>query len=146
MLLLLFYRWFLILSPIFGLLILTIAIHLLVEKCFHNCNSVDLENGENQENVEEPMQYLMTPFYALIRVSFLLILGYFLHTVSIHVFVPRLTLLLKDSYEIISSAVHVLLFYIRNPYLRSYVLRNILSSSSVQPQQNEQIEIELQTF
>ena len=135
-----------ILSPIFGLLILTIAIHLLVEKCFHNCNSVDLENVENQENVEEPMLYLMTPFYALIHLYFFFILGYFLHTVSIHVFVPRLTLLLKDSYQIIFSAVHVLLFYIRNPYLRSYVLRNILSSSSVQPQQNEPIEIELQTF
>ena len=135
-----------ILSPIFGLLFLTIAIHLLVEKCFQICNSVDLENVETQENVEEPMMYLVTPFYALIHTSFLLTLGYFLRNLSIQKFDPRLNLLLKDSVEIILSVANVLLFYIRNPYLRNYVLRNILPSSTVQPQQNEQIEIELQTF
>ena len=98
-----------ILSPIFGLLISTIAIHLLVEKCFHNCNSVDLENVENQENIAEPMTHLINPSFLIIT-AVSLISGYFLYAASIQTFVPRLILLLKDSCEIILSVVFVLIF------------------------------------
>ena len=102
------------------------------------------ENVENSQNVEEDMTELVTPWFGVMIVPVFLISGFFLFTVPIQIFYPRLILLLKDSYEIILSVFLVLIFYLRNPHLRNYVLRNISSSSSVQPQQSQQIDIELQ--
>ena len=109
-------------------------------------NVENSQNIENSQNNEENMMALITPIFGLIILPVALIIGFILHAVSIQFSFSRLTWLLKDSYEIIVSVFMVLIFYLRNPHLRNYVLRNILSSSSVQPQQSHQIEIELQTI
>ena len=109
-------------------------------------NVENSQNIENSQNDEENMMPLITPIFGLIILPFCLIIGFTLHEVSIQLSFSRLSLLLNDSYEIIESVFIVLIFYIRNPHLRIYILRNILSSSSVQPQQSHQIEIELQTI
>ena len=109
-------------------------------------NVENSQNIENSRNNEENMMALITPIFGLIILPVCLIIGFTLHAASIQLSFSRLLWLLKDSYEIIVSVFMVLVFYIRNPHLRIYILRNILSSSSVQPQQSHQIEIELQTI
>ena len=119
--------------------------HLLIEKCFQLCNTITTDHEENQDNATEPMTHLITPFW-LIIFSVLLMSAYFIRYLSNCVFLSRYILLLRDSFEIIWSVVLVMIIYIRNPHLRNFILRRTLSLNAIQPQENQQIGIELQTI
>ena len=129
------------------LLFFIISLHLLIEKCSQLHNNITIENGENQNNATEHMTHLITPSF-LIIFAVLLISSYLLTSLRYlsNIFVSRYIVLLRDSAEIILSVVLVLIFYVRNPHLRNFIIRNTLFSNSIQPQENQQIQIELETI
>ena len=131
------------------LMFLIISMHLLIEKCFQLHSSTTMENGKNQNNATEPMTHLITPSF-LIIFAVLLISSYLLIATSLryllNIFASRYIVLLRDSAEIILSVVLVLIFHVRNPHLRNFIIQNTLFSNSIQPQENQQIQIELETI
>ena len=132
-----------ILCSAIGLLLLVIIMHAMVEKIMKNFNSAAMEDVENQE-IGEPLEHL----FDSTSIVFLVILffsSYALRFSPNQILNLRFSLLLLDSISIVRDVVFLSHIYYRNPHLRAYVWKNMISTSSVQPQY-DQNEIELQSM
>ena len=138
-----FFRWAIILWIAVGLLLLVIIIHTMVEKVMKNFHNAAIEDMGNQET-GEPLEHLFDStsivFLVILSLSFFA-LGYS----PIQILNLRFSLLLRDSILIVRDVVFMSHIYYRNPHLRAYVWKNMISTSSVQPQ-HDQNEIELQSM
>ena len=124
------------------ILFFVVLLHMLVGKCkkYWSNEISDPEVVENQEAEEQSFFNFYTVLNYIIAVSFLL---FFKFSLQYDLLSPRISLLLKDSQNILPCMITVPNFYIKNPLLRHYVWKKILRISTVQPENNQ---IELQSI
>ena len=132
-----------ILCSTIGLLLLVIIIHTMVEKIMKNFNSAAMEDVENQE-IGEPLEHLFDST-TIVFIAIFIILSFALRFPPIQILNLRFSLLLLDSISILRNVVFMSNIYYRHPHLKAYVWKNMISTSSVQPQ-HDQNEIELQSM
>ena len=137
------FRWFVILAFVFCILSFVILIHVLVEKCNKYWNN-EVSDSEVVENEETDKQHSFVDFYTvvvcIIIISFFLFIRF---SLQYHLLSPRISLLLKDSANILECMIGIPNYYLKNPKLRHYIWKKILRRSTVQPENNQ---IELQSI
>ena len=138
-----FFRWAIILWIALGLLLLVIIIHTMVEKVMKNFHNAAIEDMGNQE-IGEPLEHLFDST-SIVLLVIILFSSYALRFLPNQILNLRFSLLLLDSIPIVRDFVFMSHMYYRNPHLRAYVWKNMISTSSVQPQ-HDQNEIELQSM
>ena len=138
-----FFRWAIILWIALGLLLLVIIIHTMVEKVMKNFHNAAIEDMGNQE-IGEPLEHLFDSTSIVFGVI-IFYSSYALRFSPNQILNLRFSLLLLDSIPIVRDFVFMSHMYYRNPHLRAYVWKNMISTSSVQPQ-HDQNEIELQSM
>ena len=128
-------RWFIILAFVLCVLFFVILLHILVEKCNKYWSNEISEVVENQEADE---QYSFCDFYTavngIVMISLILIIAY---SSKYHLLPLRISLLLKDSNNILACMIAIPNYYIKNPLLRHYVWKKIMRISTVQPENNQ---------
>ena len=137
------FRWFVILAFIFCILSFVILIHVLVEKCNKYWNN-EVSDSEVVENEETDEQHSFVDFYTV--VNCIIIISFFLFirfSLQYHLLSPRISLLLKDSENVLECMIGIPIYYLKNPKLRHYIWKKILRRSTVQPENNQ---IELQSI
>ena len=125
------------------LVLLVIIIHTMVEKIIEVFHNTPMEDMENQE-VDEPLEHLFDST-SIVLITILIFSQFALHFSPIQILNTRFSLLLLDSLAIIRDIIFMLHIYYRHPHLRAYVWKNMMNTSSVQPQ-NGQNELELQSI
>ena len=100
----------------------------------------------NQQNYEQFVHvYGPTSFVVFSVLAVLYLFKHIFTVLPIPQMTIRLNLLLFDSFPILVFVAFLTNFYYKNPYLRTYVWRKVMNSSSVQPQ-SDHIDIELQSI
>ena len=118
--------------------------HLLVEKCNNYWSNEISDSVEDVENNETDEQHSIVDFYSalnfIVIISFIYSLRF---SVQYYFLSPRMSLLLRDSEIILELMITIPNYYLKNPLLRHYILKNILRRSTVHPENNQ---IELQSI
>ena len=113
-------------------------LHILVEKCREKYWSNEISDSEVVENQEENEQYSFCDFYTAVNSIVMLTLIIFILFSSQHHLLPlRLSLLLKDSNNVLACMMAIPNYYIKNPLLRHYFWKKIMRISAVQPENNQ---------
>ena len=138
------FRWFPILASILGILSIVILTHLLVEKCNNYWSNAISDSVEDVENYETDEQHSIVDFYSALNFIVIILFIYSLRfSLQYYFLSPRMSLLLRDSEIVLELMITVPNYYLKNPLLRHYILKNVLRRSTVQPENNE---IELQSI
>ena len=115
--------------------------HLLVEKCNNYWSNEISDSVEDVENNETDEQHSIVDFYSalnfIVIISFIYSLRF---SVQYYFLSPRMSLLLRDSEIVLELMITIPNYYLKNPLLRHYILKNVLRRSTVQPE-NNQIEL-----
>ena len=133
-------RWFIILAFVLCVLFFVILLHILVEKCNKYWSNEISEVVENQEAEE---QHSFFDFYTgvnyIIMISFIFFIQFLLQYLSLSL---RISLLLKDSKNILTNMITIPNFYLKNPGLRHYIWKKILRRSTTVQPENDQMELQ----
>ena len=124
------------------ILFLVILIHTLVEKC-KKYWSYKVSDSEVVENQETDSQHSIVDFYTVVFYIIIILLIFVIQFLLQYLLPPRISLLLKDSKDVLVCMIAIPNYYYKNPLLRQYIWKKILRRSTVQPENNE---IELQTI
>ena len=135
-------RWFIILAFVLCILFFVILLHILVEKC-NEYRSNEISDSEVVENQEAEEQHSFFDFYTgvnyIIMISFIFFIQFLLQYLSLSL---RISLLLKDSKNILTNMITIPNFYLKNPGLRHYIWKNILRRSTTMQPENNQMELQ----
>ena len=133
----LLFRWFIILAFVLCILFFVVLLHILVDKCSKYWSN-EISDSEVVENQEENEQYSFCDFYTAVNSIVMLTLIIFILFSSQHHLLPlRLSLLLKDSNNVLACMMAIPNYYIKNPLLRHYFWKKIMRISAVQPENNQ---------
>ena len=138
------FRWFPILASILGILSFVILTHLLVEKCNNYWSNEISDSVEDVENNEMDEQHSIVDFYSALNFIVIILFIYSLRfSLQYYFLSSRMSLLLRDSEIVLELMITVPNYYLKNPLLRHYILKNAMRRSTVLPENNE---IELQSI
>ena len=119
-------------------------LHILVEKCREKYWSNEISDSEVVENQEADEQHSFCDFYtavnSIVMISLILII---IFSLKYHLLPLRISLLLKDSNNILACMIAIPNYYFKNPLLRHYVWKKIMRISTVHPENNQ---MELQSM
>ena len=126
-----------------GILSFVILTHFLVEKCINYRSNEVSDSVVEVENQETDEQHSIVDFYSALNFIVIMSFIYSLRfSVQYYFLSQRMSLLLRDSEIVLELMIAIPNYYLKNPLLRHYILKNVLRRSTVQPENNE---IELQS-
>ena len=135
-------RWFIILAFVLCILFFVVILHILVEKC-NEYRSNEISDSEVVENQEAEEQHSFFDFYTglnyIIMISFIFFIRFLLQYLSLSL---KISLLLKDSKNILTNMITIPIFYLRIPGLRHYIWKKILRRSTTVQPENDQMELQ----
>ena len=116
----------------------------MVGKCNKYWSNEISDSVEDVENNEMDEQHSIVDLYSALNFIVIIIFIYSLRFSLQHYFLSqRMSLLLRDSEIVLELMITIPNYYLKNPLLRHYILKNVLRRSTVQPENNE---IELQSI
>ena len=131
------FRWFIILVVVLCIVFFVVLLHILVEKCIKYWSN-EISDSEVVENQGAEEQHSFFDFYT--GVNFIIVFSFILFiqfSWQYHLLSLRISLLLKDSNNILACMMAIPNYYIKNPLLRHYVWKKIMRISAVQPENNQ---------
>ena len=131
------FRLLFILLLILCILFFVVLLHILVDKCSKYWSN-EISDSEVVEIQEEDEQHSFCDFFtALNSIVMLTFIIFILFSSQHHILPLRISLLLKDSNNILACMMAIPNYYIKNPLLRHYVWKKIMRISAVQPENNQ---------
>ena len=116
----------------------------MVGKCNNYWNNEISDSVEDVESYETDEQHSIVDLYSalnfIVIISFIYSLRF---SLQYYFLSPRMSLLLRDSEIILELMITIPNYYLKNPLLRHYILKNILRRSTVLPENGE---MELQSI
>ena len=125
------FRWFIILVVVLCIVFFVVLLHILVEKCIKYWSN-EISDSEVVENQGAEEQHSFFDFYT--GVNFIIVFSFILFiqfSWQYHLLSLRISLLLKDSNNILACMMAIPNYYIKNPLLRHYVWKKIMRISAV---------------
>ena len=118
-------------------LFFVVLLHILVDICSKYWSN-EISDSEVVENQEDDEQHSFCDFYTAVNSIVMITLLLFIQFSSQYNLLPlRISLLLKDSNNILACMIAIPNYYTKNPLLRHYLWKKIMRISTVQPENNQ---------